>query len=198
MSDPISSGLEIAENSINLIDKLIDKMDKYKQIKKDTTTFLRLLYLEILRNIEILNVIDFKAYKSLNPNDPNIKSLIKLLETSVAEAIFYKEDNTKNANLYEKLRKQGQVKNKERKLMKLENGQERLVKGKFIYENVLQAISFVVVKIDLLRELSELKNEELEILKPIKIDVRLLNINQRLLMIKSSLDKMTEVKEMAR
>jgi len=198
MADPINTGLEIAESSINLIDKLIDKMDKYKQIKKDTTTFLRLLYLEVLRNIEILNVIDFKAYKSLNPNDPNIKSLIKLLETSVAEAIFYKEDNTKNANLYEKLRKQGQVKNKERKLMKLEDGQERLVKGKFIYENVLQAISFVVVKIDLLRELSELKNEELEILKPIKIDVRLLNINQRLLMIKSSLDKMPEVKEMAR
>ena len=198
MSDQITTGLEIAENSINLIDKLIDKMDKYKQIKKDTTTFLRLLYLEVLRNIEILNVIDFKAYKALRPNDPNIKSLIKLLETSVAEAIFYKEDNTKNANLYEKLRKQGQVKNKERKLMKLEDGQERLVKGKFIYENVLQAISFVVVKIDLLRELSELKNEELEILKPIKIDVRLLNINQRLLMIKSSLDKMPEVKEMAR
>jgi hypothetical protein len=198
MSDQITTGLEIAETSINLIDKLIDKMDKYKQIKKDTTTFLRLLYLEVLRNIEILNVIDFKAYKSLNPNDPNIKSLIKLLETSVAEAIFYKEDNTKNANLYEKLRKQGQVKNKERKLMKLEDGQERLVKGKFIYENVLQAISFVVVKIDLLRELTELKNEELEILKPIKIDVRLLNINQRLLMIKSSLDKMSEVKEMAR
>ncbi|MBI9053551.1 MAG: hypothetical protein JEY96_07015 [Bacteroidales bacterium] len=198
MPNAISTGLEIAESSLTLIDKLIDKIDKYKQIKQDTTTFLRLLYLEVLKNIEILNVIDFKAYKSLHPNDPNIKSLIKLLETSVAEAIFFKEDNTKNANLYEKLRKQGQVKNKERKLVRLEDGQERLVKGKFIYENVLQAISFVVVKIDLLSELSELKDEELEILRPIKIDIRLLNINQRLLMIKSSLDKMPEVKEMAR
>ncbi|PLX11790.1 MAG: hypothetical protein C0597_14535 [Marinilabiliales bacterium] len=198
MTDPINTGLEIAENSLNLIDKLIDKIDKYKQIKKDTTTFLRLLYLEVLGNLEILNVIDFKAYKTLKPNDPNIKSLIKLLCTNVSEAIFYKEDDTKNAGLYEKLRKQGQVKNRERKLMKLEDGQERLVKGKFIYENVLQAISFTVVKIDLLRELSNLKDEELEILKPIKIDVRLLNINQRLLMIKSSLDKMPEVKEMAR
>jgi len=198
MPDPISTGLEIAESSITLIDKLIDKIDKYKQIKKDTTTFLRLLYLEVLGNLEILNVIDFKAYKTLNPNDPNIKSLIKLLSTNVSEAIFYKEDDTKNADLYEKLRKQGQVKNKERKLLRLEDGQERLVKGKFIYENVLQAISFVVVKINLLRELSKLQNEELEILRPIKIDVRLLNINQRLLMIKSLLDKMPEVKEMAR
>jgi hypothetical protein len=196
--DQISTGLEIAEKSINIIDKLIDKIDKYKQIKKDTTTFLRLLYLEVLKNIEILNVINFKTYKSLKANDPNIKSLINLLETSVAEAIFYKEDNTKNAGLYEKLRKQGQVKNKERKLVKLEDGLERVVKGKFIYENVLQAISFVVVKIDLLREISNLKDEELDILNPIKIDVRLLNINQRLLMIKSSLDKMPEVKEMAR
>lgn len=198
MIDSINTGIQVAENSLNLIDKLIDKIDKYKQIKKDTTTFLRILYLEVLKNIEILNVIDFKAYKSLPANDPNLKSLIKLLETSVAEAVFYKEDNTKNADLYEKLRKQGQVKNKERKLVKLEDGQERLVKGKFIYENVLQAISFVVVKIDILNELSGLKDEELEILKPIKIDIRLLNINQRLLMIKSSLDKMPEVKEMAR
>lgn len=198
MPNTITTGLEIAESSLNLIDKLIDKIDKYKQIKQDTTTFLRLLYLEVLGNLEILNVIDFKAYKSLNPNDANIKSLIKLLSTNVAEAIFYKEDDTKNADLYEKLRKQGQVKNKERKLLKLEDGQERLVKGKYIYENVLQAISFVVVKINLLRELSELKDEELEIIRPIKIDIRLLNINQRLLMIKSLLDKMPEVKEMAR
>lgn len=198
MTNPISTGLEIAENSLNLIDKLIDKIDKYKQIKKDTTTFLRLLYLEVLGNLEILNVIDFKAYKSLNPNDPNIKSLIKLLSTNVSEAIFYKEDDTNKSNLYEKLQKQGQVKNRERKLLKLEDGQERLVKGKFIYENILQAISFVVTKINVLRELSHLKDEELEILKPIKIDIRLININQRLLMIKSSLDKMPEVKEMAR
>lgn len=198
MSDPITTGIEIAESSLNLIDKLIEKIDKYKQIKKDTTTFLRLLYLEVLGNLEILNVIDFKAYKVLQANDANIKSLIKLLSTSVSEAIFYKEDDTKNANLYEKLRKQGQVKNKEKKLLKLEDGHERLVKGKFIYENILQAISFVVVKINLLRELSELTDEELAILKPIKIDIRLLNINQRLLMIKSLLDKMPEVKEMAR
>ena len=198
MTNPISTGLEIAENSLNLIDKLIDKIDKYKQIKKDTTTFLRLLYLEVLGNMEILNVIDFKAYKSLKPNDPNIRSLIKLLNTNVSEAIFYKEDDTNKSNLYEKLQKQGQVKNRERKLLKLEDGQERLVKGKFIYENILQAISFVVTKIQVLRELSHLKDEELEILKPIKIDIRLININQRLLMIKSSLDKMPEVKEMAR
>ena len=198
MIDPVNTGMQVAENSLNLIDKLIDKIDKYQQIKKDTTTFLRLLYLEVLGNLEILNVIDFKAYKDLKPNEPNVKSLTRLLSTNVSEAIFYKEDDTKNANLYEKLRKQGQVKNKERKLVKLEDGQERLVKGKFIYENILQAISFVVVKIDLLRELSKLKDEELEILKPIKIDIRLLNINQRLLMIKSLLDKMPEVKEMAR
>jgi len=198
MANPINTGLEIAENSLNIIDKLIDKIEKYKQIKKDTTTFLRLLYLEVLGNLEILNVIDYKAYKQLKPNDPNIKSLIKLLNTDVSEAIFYKEDDTKKSNLYEKLQKQGQVKNRERKLLKLEDGQERLVKGKFIYENILQAISFVVTKVQVLRELSNLKDEELEILKPIKIDVRLININQRLLMIKSSLDKMPEVKEMAR
>lgn len=194
----ISTGLAIADSSLNFLDKVLEKATKYKQIKEDTTTFLRLLYIEVLDNIEILSTIDFKKYNTIAPNHNNIKSLIDLLQTDIAEAVFFKEEETPNTNLYKKLKKQGQVKNKEKKLMKTEHGIDKYVKGKFIYENILQAISFVVVKIRLIKKLSELNDEEIAILKPIRLDTRLINIFQRLLMIKAILDKMPEVKEMAR
>lgn len=194
----ISTGLAIADSSLNFLDRVLEKATKYKQIKQDTTTFLRLLYIEVLDNIEILGTIDFKKFNTIAPNHNNIKSLIDLLQTDIAEAIFFKEEETPNTNLYEKLKKQGQVKNKEKKLMKTEHGIDKYVKGKFIYENILQAISFVVVKIRLIKKLSELNDEEIAILKPIRLDTRLINIFQRLLMIKTILDKMPEVKEMAR
>ncbi len=46
--NPISTGLSIADSSLNLLDRVLEKADKYKQIKQDTTTFLRLLYIEVL------------------------------------------------------------------------------------------------------------------------------------------------------
>lgn len=196
--DAISTAVNIADTSIGFLDRVLEKTEKYRQIKKDTTTFLRLLYIEVLDNIEVLNTIDFKKYNSIPPNHPNIKSLVLLLQTEISEAIFYKDEEHHNVTLYEKLKKQGQVKNRDKKLVKTEQGIDKNVKGRFIYENILQAISFVVVKINIIEKLSCLDDNEVEILKPIKLDSRLINIFQRLLMIKSILDKMPEVKEMAR
>lgn len=196
--DAIKTGISIAENSIGLLDKILERTDKYKKIKQDTTTFLRLLYIEVLDNIEVLNTINFKKFHSIKPNHANVKSLVNLLHTEIAEAIFYKEEENPNLNLYEKLKKQGQVKNREKKLVRTEQGVDKNVKGQYIYENILQAISFVVVKTRLIEKYSNLKEEEITILKPIKLDARLINIYQRLLMIKSILDKLPEVQEMAR
>jgi hypothetical protein len=146
----------------------------------------------------VLNTINFKSYNNISPNHANVKSLIDLLQTEIAEAIFYKGEESPNVNLYDKLKKQGQVKNRENKQVKTDQGIDRIVKRKFIYENILQAISFVVVKTRLIEKFSKLSDEELSILKPIKIDSRLINSYQRFLMIKIILDKLPEVKEMAR
>lgn len=198
MIENIKAGATILHESSSFIDKLIDKIDKYKAIKQDTTTFLRVLYLEVIGNLEVLKTINFSEFDSLKPNDPKVKSLLSLLQTDVAEGVFYKEQDAPNVQLYEKLKKQGQVKNKSQALVVVINGVERNSSKLFVYENILQAISFVVSKIDLLRKLSHLSAEEQVIVKSLNIKTRLININQRLLMIKSVMDKMEEVKEMAR
>ncbi len=198
MIESIKAGTTILNESSTFIEKLIDKIGKYKEIKQDTTTFLRVLYLEVIGNLEVLKTINFSEFDSLMPNDPKVKSLLNLLGTEVAEGVFYKEQDTPNIQLYEKLKKQGQVKNRNQALVVVINGVERNSSKQFVYENILQAISFVVSKLELLRKLSQLSDEEQVIVKSLNIKTRLININQRLLMIKSVMDKMDEVKEMAR
>ena len=145
----------------------------------------------------MLKTINFSEFDSLKPNDPKVKSLLNLLGTEVAEGVFYKEQDTPNIQLYEKLKKQGQVKNRNQSLVVVVNGVERNSSKQFVYENILQAISFVVSKLELLRKLSQLSDDEQVIVKSLNIKTRLININQRLLMIKSVMDKMDEVKEIA-
>jgi len=198
MIESIKAGATILNESSSFIDKLIDKIDKYKEIKQDTTTFLRVLYLEIIGNIEVLKVINFSEFDSLRPNDVKVRSLLSLLQTDVAEGVFYKEQFSPNLQLYEKLKKQGQVKNRNQALVVVVNGVEKSSSKLFVYENILQAISFVVSKLELLRNLSYLSDEEQVIIKNMNIKTRLININQRLIMIKSVMDKMEEIKEMAR
>ncbi len=198
MIESIKAGTTILNESSTFIEKLIDKIGKYKEIKQDTTTFLRVLYLEVIGNLEVLKTINFSEFDSLKSNDPKVKSLLNLLGTEVAEGVFYKEQDTPNIQLYEKLKKQGQVKNRNQSLVVVVNGVERNSSKQFVYENILQAISFVVSKLELLRKLSQLSDDEQVIVKSLNIKTRLININQRLLMIKSVMDKMDEVKEMAR
>ena len=197
MIESIKAGTTILNESSTFIEKLIDKIGKYKEIKQDTTTFLRVLYLEVIGNLEVLKTINFSEFDSLKPNDPKVKSLLNLLGTEVAEGVFYKEQDTPNIQLYEKLKKQGQVKNRNQSLVVVVNGVERNSSKQFVYENILQAISFVVSKLELLRKLSQLSDEEQVIVKSLNIKTRLININQRLLMIKSVMDKMDEIKKMA-
>jgi GTP cyclohydrolase II len=115
------------------------------------------------------------------------------------ESVFYKSDENKNIELYEKLRKRGKINNRGQELIKTSNkGDEIKAKSSFVYENILQAISFVVTKIEVMKKYSVLTNEELAIVKNMNLKTRLININQRLLMIKNVMDGFEEIKEMAR
>lgn len=125
--------------------------------------------------------------------------MLKLLQTDIAESVFYKSTDNPNTELYEKLKKKGKVENKGQDLLKTSlKGDDIKVKNRFLYENILQAISFVVTKVELMKKYSELTDQEMEIIKNMNIRVRLININQRLLMIKNVMDSFDDIKEMAR
>lgn len=199
MIEEIETGVSIGSKTVDLIDAVIQKVEKYQKLKQDTTAFLRLLYLEVINNIEVLKTINFEKYSSAKANDEKVKTLLKLLQTEISESVFYKSAGNPNIEIYEKLKKKGKVENKSHELMKTtQKGEEIKVKKQFVYENVLQAISFVVTKIELMRKYSELTDKEMEIVKNMNIRVRMINVNQRLLMIKNVMDCFDEIKEMAR
>jgi len=199
MLESIETGINIGAKSVDFIETVIGKIEKYQRIKQDTTVYLRLLYIEIVNNLEVLKTVNFDKFSNTKANDPQIKTIIKLLQTDILESVFYKSDENKNIELYEKLRKRGKISNRGQELIKTSNkGDEIKAKSSFVYENILQAISFVVTKIEVMKKYSILTNEELTIVKNMNLKTRLININQRLLMIKNVMDGFDEIKEMAR
>jgi hypothetical protein len=199
MLDVIETGLNVGNKTIDLIDSVIQKIEKYQKIKQDTTAYLRLLYLEVINNLEVLKTINFDKYSNIKANDTKVKTILKLLQTDISESVFYKSSDNPNTELYDKLKKKGKVENKGRELLKTTvKGDDVKIKSQFVYENILQAISFVVTKVELMKKYSTLTEEEMEILKIMNLRVRLININQRLLMIKKVMDEFDEIKEMAR
>jgi hypothetical protein len=195
----ITEAVDIAGKSVDFIDNLITKIEKYRQIRQDTTSYLRMLYLEVVSNLEVLQTIDFNLFDKLPPNDPKVLTLLNLLQTNILESVFFKTDDQSNAALFERLKKRGKVANRNQELTKSNaQGEERKVAGKFIYENVLQAISFVVIKTELLKKYTTLSADDVVIIRQVRLRTRLVNIYQRLLMIKSVMDQMDEIKEMAR
>lgn len=193
MINAIDTGLTLGNKSLEFIDIVIQKISKYQKIKQDTTAYLRLLYLEVVNNLEVFETINFDKYSSLKPNDEKVKTILKLLQTDIAESIFYKSADDTNAELYEKLKKKGKIEGRTTESSRNSENPE-----KSIYENVLQAISFVVTKIEVMRKYSLLSDNELDILKNMNFKTRLININQRLAMIKKTMDSFDEIKEMAR
>ncbi len=199
MLEPIETGLNIGSKAVDLVDTVIQKFEKYQKIKQDTTAYLRLLYIEVLNNLEVLKTINFDKYSNIKANDARVKTILKLLQTDISESVFYKSVDNPNAELYEKLRKKGKVENKGQDLLKTTvKGDDVKIKNRFVYENILQAISFVVTKIELMKKYSNLTEEEMDIIKNMNLRVRLININQRLLMIKKVMDDFDDIKEMAR
>src|SRR4030042_6314504 len=116
--DNIETGLNIAAKSVDFIDNILGKIEKYKKIRQDTTSYLRLIYIEIINNLEILKTINFDTYDKIALNDAKVKTLFHLLRTDISESIFYKNDESPDSELYERLKKRGKVMNKGKELVK--------------------------------------------------------------------------------
>jgi len=199
MMESIETGIHIGNKSIEFIDTVIEKIEKYQKIKQDITAYLRLLYLEIDNNLEVFKTINFESFVNTKVNDDKVKTILKLLQTDMAESIFYKSKDSSNTQLYDKLKKKGKVDNKAQELVRTTpKGTEVKANKSFLYENILQAISFVVTKIEVMKKYAVLSDKELDILKPVRLKSRLININQRLLMIQKVMGNFDEIKEMAR
>ncbi len=187
-----------ALSAISFFDTIYSKVENIKNRKLSIQNYLRAYYFEVLHNIELLNTIDCKRFKTLSVNSPVFHKLIMRLDTQLGATILFTEEIDKSSDLYKLLKTKGRIQNKNKMLVTNQKGIEINYAGKILYENILQAISFTVVKIELLQRLSEFDTEEMSYLQPILLERRVTNIKERLIMIKTVMDQIEGIQELAR
>lgn len=174
--------MDIADvvDSVSLI---AGKIESWKAIKAETSSVIRLLYLEACKNLELLAVMIDTRDRDIKWNDPRMKFFIDNFETAIMEMVLF---GNEKEDVYKKLSSRGRIEN---------NPDIVGIKGKRIqkYENVLQAIRFIYIKIDLLRKLLKESGEN-DFLKKVKVVERMKNIETRLVLVKRILETLDENK----
>ena len=151
---------------------------KMKDLKLSADTLLRSYYFELCTNLDILDVIDSKKLKGLPVNSRAVFSMLAALEIQVASAIVF-SDGDAEKKIYSLLSKSGKV----------EELSETDGTSKEMKKSVLEAMHFTLCKISALQKLSAFESEkDKDILKNIRLGVRIENIRTHLLYIRKQID----------
>lgn len=181
-----------------IFDDIYTRIEKVKNKKLSSNNLLRAYYFEVINNLELLNVINFEKFKKEKPNSGALASLIYRLETQIGATILFEEEYDSESDLYRLLEDKGRIRNNKNLLVRNIKGGEEDVNKESFYENILQAISFTVVKIEILRRLTKFSDSEMSILNTILLEKRITNIFQRFKMIKEKLEELKAISTVAR
>jgi hypothetical protein len=195
--DPINQMITSSQNALSFIDSIFNKIDDFNHRKISKENYLRAYYLEVISNIEILSCLNIDKIKTFRINDKIFQQFINKLQTQIGFTLLFSEDKDKT-DIFNFLKFKGKIDNRNNQIIKLINGKEVIGKNKIIYENVLQAVSFTVIKTEFLKQMSKVTDEEIELYNQIQIDKRIINIKERFIMIKNIMSKLDCIKDLAR
>lgn len=190
--------ISTAATAVNFFDLLYSKVDAIKSKNLSIQNYLRAYYFEVITNLELLNSVNISKFKSVSINSSLFQKFINRLDTSLGATILFSEEIDKNSDLYKLLQTKGRIQNKNRMLVTYQKGIESMYNGKILYENILQAISFTVIKIEILKRLSTVDSEEIEYLNNLQLEKRIVNIKERFIMIKTVMDQIDGIQAIAR
>ncbi|MBU0935445.1 MAG: hypothetical protein KKI09_14995, partial [Spirochaetes bacterium] len=177
MVEELNSSIRTAAGTVQVafdtISIIAGKIESWNQLKRQTASVIRLLYIEICKDLDLLAVLIDSKDAEIQWNDRRIVFFIKNFETSIMELVLL---GNEKEEVYKKLSAKGRIQNLNDVLGHNEKKMQK-------YENVLQAIRFVYVKIDLLRKLI-LEDGDNELLRRVKVIERLRNIESRLYLAK--------------
>jgi hypothetical protein len=165
----------IASQATGVLGQVISGIDKYQNIKADENAYLRLLYLEVLHNLEILNTIKISELKDVTIDDPGFKILVNQFSIEIMSGIFAPEGK-KTEKIYDFLNKHGEI--KYRTETSVIEGQEKVKDNKIVETTVLKTIVYLVTKIEALKKVALLGNHAY--VKQLRLKTRVTNIDNRL------------------
>jgi len=184
--------------AVNFFDMVYSRVESIRKRNLSADNYLRAYYFEVVNNLEFLSVVDAKKFKTVEVNSDVFRKFIARLDTEIGSTILFTENIDEKSCLYRLLKAKGRIENRHQMLTTSNKGIEADFRGKILYENILQAISFTVVKIEVLRRLSAVDSDEAEYLNRLSLEKRIVNIRERFAMIKNVMDKMDGIRELSR
>jgi hypothetical protein len=184
--------------AVNFFDMVYSRVESVRKRNLSADNYLRAYYFEVVNNLEFLSVVDAKKFKAVEVNSDIFRKFIARLDTEIGSTILFTENIDEKSGLYRLLKAKGRIENRHQMLTTSNTGIEADFRGKILYENILQAISFTVVKIEVLRRLSSVESDEAEYLNRLSLEKRIVNIRERFAMIKNVMDKMDGIRELSR
>ena len=194
----VGAGAGSAQAAIGLFDQIFSGLENIRTRKLTAENCLRAYYIEVLNNIEIFSILDLTKLRAVRVNSAQLRFVLANLHTEIGSAILFTDELDEQSNLYKFLKDQGRVRNKGRMMIRTENGRDVAVTGASFYENILQAVSFTVVKTEILRRMSRFTDEDLGLVRDVRIEKRLTNISERYQMIKEKMEAFPGIREIAR
>jgi len=146
---------------INSTFSLYQQYSNWRQFNKDTGALLRLLYLESMRNINLISTLNFES-KNIRTDDDDFKKISLFLETDILNLVFL--DGKKSTKLFSVMNDISQIK------LEDEEGDDQKNN-----ETTLNALVYLYVKIWILKKLVSFDSKG-KALKPIRYRARLQNI----------------------
>ena len=185
---------EIAKNSAGIISQLIAGYNNYKALHADHDAYIRLMYLEVINNLEVLETIKLDRLKNIEFNDPAFKELINQLSIEVMSGVFV-PDGKKNAKLYKFLNEEGTIKSFIKSDDDLILDEKKDNKKNEINTTILKSIVFLVTKIETLKRVSNIGEQVF--MKELRLKTRLKNIKERLVLLKATLREFDKLEGIA-
>ncbi|MBN2533134.1 MAG: hypothetical protein JXB88_09585 [Spirochaetales bacterium] len=172
------------EKYYNPLITMYDRLNTWKQFRKDIDTKLRLFYLECRQNLELLSILNLEpGNDEIHYDDQDYNTIIEQLTTVILEMIFLEGKKNK---FYEVLRKVIDTEEDEEDTM-----DENISRKK---KSLIQACVYLYVKITTLKKIAKIEKKG-KALKKIYFRTRVNNIQNNLVNIVKALNQHKEIKE---
>lgn len=180
-ADGIGVVSESFKSALTGIDTIFELLKKWRSYRISDISTLKMLYLELDRLMEFLELMELKIFAKSGEPRPALLALLKNLDVTVTGLVLAREEKH---SVFKKMMRHGILRRKER----LENRRA--------YENALQALSFIHSKTLILRQIAETNDKK--VLHEIKLRERLANIAESINLVLKVLVKFREVNAIAR
>ena len=158
----------------NIADKTIGYVKQWQQLKSSKEALLRSLFFEVQSNLEVFKALNDNSITNEQFHQEGTRMIFQMLDTSVSEAILFGAESPKEYRNFKYLQKKRDI------IFQDEKKKKQITE----YKSLTEIMYFIVKKTKALRNLSTIDKD---LLKKLRINIRMSNISNHLKIIESVL-----------